>query len=530
MTKHKQYQNKLSEVETRTHAARARNAKRTGLALGLAAVLGLTGIGGSTVLAAPEEAKNSADVKVDVDISSVLSLAVYPVGDHTAETDQVTLNPIPDGGLATNALDLVVRTNVPTGYQLTIQDKDNDASLVNLDDSTRTIPTLDASTSAKDFPTDRWGYATGAYSTSSMFNPIPTTVPSIIARSNRLLPGDGETTTVTFGAKVGSGIANGTYEDIVVFTASPELAPVTHALTIHYQYADGREAAPDYTAEVSLDAEYSVTSPEVAGYTPSQDIVSGTMGDEDIDITITYTVTPTLTGITKMQEMTARVCAATATPAASDTTVPENTLTDTRDGKSYKVRKLADGKCWMSQDLNYTLRTDAPLTPEKSDVQSPWTPENNTQTETGVVWDSPSADVARSYTDGARTYYNWRAATGGSTDASFTTGDAPGSVCPKGWGLPSRDEYVELVSEVYKIPDDSDDAKMIATPLTFDHTGYYQAGGGVMYYKDTHGFYWSSALATSEHPYNLLLHGTGVNPQDDRYSRSYGFAIRCVAK
>lgn len=106
---------------------------------------------------------NGAEVKVDVNVTSMLSLAAYPVGDHTTETDQVSLSPVPGAGLATNMLDLVVRTNVETGYQLSIRDKDSSAALVSIDDSTRTIPTLTTNTNTAGFPDNYWGYSVGSY-------------------------------------------------------------------------------------------------------------------------------------------------------------------------------------------------------------------------------------------------------------------------------------------------------------------------------------------------------------------------------
>lgn len=620
----------------------------------------------------PSEPSNTADVKVDVIVSSVLSLAVYPVGDHSVEADQVTLNPIPGAGLATNMLDLVVRTNVATGYQLTIEDKDTSADLVNTTDANETIPTLSANTNTAGFPSNQWGYSVGAYDAgNSEFRGVPLLGnPDVIAQSDNLLPGDGETTTVSFGVKVDSSVANGTYEDIVVFTASPKLVPSTYTLTIHYRNEDGTEGAPDYVGTFAAGASYDVLSPEVAGYYPSQERVTGNIGNENVEKTVTYskyhtatvkyvyednteaspdavqtglkpgdpysftsptingyypsretvsgtiadqnvvetvtyskyysatvtfvdeagaTLSPTqtvsnlktgesynfnipsipgyytdetspitgtigssnftkavvykkyysatvtyvyengttasetqtktnlktgdpysftvpaitgyyadtagpitgtiassnftktvtykpyrtmtitykdtagttikdsttqtnlktgdpysvlapaitgytanqatytgtvpandftvnmvytkdvsdITGITKMQDMTTAICNATTTPTASATTVPEATLTDTRNSKAYKVRKLADGKCWMVQDLNYSLSTSKALTSADSDVSSSWTPNNNTQTSTGTTWETPSATTARSYTNGTRTYYNW---------------------------------------------------------------------------------------------------------------------------
>lgn len=93
----------------------------------------------------------------------------------------------------------------------------------------------------------------------------------------------------------------------------------------------------------------------------------------------------TIFDISTMQEMTTEICAATTTPTntaistgadinatatgasyltAIDTDgshqgngsfVPQKELTDTRDGKKYTIRKLADGNCWMVSNLEFDI-------------------------------------------------------------------------------------------------------------------------------------------------------------------------------
>ena len=66
--------------------------------------------------------------------------------------------------------------------------------------------------------------------------------------------------------------------------------------------------------------------------------------------------------------MTSSVCNTVQTPVASATTsvtkdtyssygkstsyIPETTLIDSRDNNTYRIRKLADGNCWMMDNLN----------------------------------------------------------------------------------------------------------------------------------------------------------------------------------
>lgn len=75
-------------------------------------------------------------------------------------------------------------------------------------------------------------------------------------------------------------------------------------------------------------------------------------------------VVQTFGGIKTMQEMTSSICSAAA---VNDTAY----LRDTRDDKSYWVTKLADGNCWMSQNLDLDITTNN-VRAADSDVASDW--------------------------------------------------------------------------------------------------------------------------------------------------------------
>ena len=77
--------------------------------------------------------------------------------------------------------------------------------------------------------------------------------------------------------------------ETVTYTANPV---DTYTLRIHYVYADNTTAAADYTATLAAGESYSVASPVIAGYTPDQATVSGTMPAEDVTVTVTYTANP----------------------------------------------------------------------------------------------------------------------------------------------------------------------------------------------------------------------------------------------
>lgn len=59
-------------------------------------------------------------------------------------------------------------------------------------------------------------------------------------------------------------------------------------LTIKYVYEDNTAAWPDYSQTLTVDASYSVASPEINGYTADQTTVSDTMPANNVEVTVTY--------------------------------------------------------------------------------------------------------------------------------------------------------------------------------------------------------------------------------------------------
>ena len=202
---------------------------------------------------------------------------------------------------------------------------------------------------------------------------------------------------------------------------------------------------------------------------------------------------------TTMQQFTdSTYCSSATTPAttatSADTTgkyngntayVPQTTLTDTRNGEVYTVRKLADGNCWMTENLRLEFdgTSATGLTASDSDIASTYTSSNplvigatqpynqgssnyynwgigtsgtltqaNTDkwlsrstkkngewaTETNPI--KPGASSANLTGEDQKTgvFYNWYTATAGTGNWNITTGGitASSSVCPAGWQLP----------------------------------------------------------------------------------------------
>ena len=242
--------------------------------------------------------------------------------------------------------------------------------------------------------------------------------------------------------------------------------------------------------------------------------------EKTYEASFTYFKGPSLDDISNMQDMTSEIC--------SNTTIGEGkSLKDTRDNKSYTVKKLNDGRCWMTQNLwlvgpisasnlNSTNTDVAPgstfaLPASKDDT---WC--TTTSTSTNCVnelrmLDSKNADYGA--------YYNWRTATAGTGTYDLVSADATSSICPKGWKLPTGGDSGEFQA----LTDAETDLLDINGP-NFKLAGYRM--GNSMQGTTTSGYYWSStARERKESAAMLWLNPTRAN----RPGKCYGYSVRCIA-
>ncbi len=229
----------------------------------------------------------------------------------------------------------------------------------------------------------------------------------------------------------------------------------------------------------------------------------------------------TLADITTMQQMTQQIC---SNSKVGDT----KTLTDTRDNNTYTVRKHEDGNCWMTQNLR--LAGEKTLTPADSDVKS-----NYTLPASSVSgFDSTNNYANQMYYAGDETngaYYSWTAATAGTGDASLTKGEAPSSVCPKGWKLPpnaGNGSYTAFVTAAGITNDAAGSTKLRSAPYNFPYAG--NVLNSALNVVGSYGYYWSRTVFSSNsgHAYNLGFSSSDVSPTHDN-ARYLGGSVRCVA-
>ena len=169
----------------------------------------------------------------------------------------------------------------------------------------------------------------------------------------------GEVTATRFGANTwGYNLGQAATEE-TIYQAVPTTTGEPQVTTTGPTIGDGTVAADVYSLNF--------------GAKVDADLPSGTYGNEVVVSVVTNPeYVPTLSRISNMQDITPEICAKSAENETAR-------LMDKRDNKLYWVTKLADGNCWMTQNLDYDIPAGG-LTSDDSDI-------NNAS----GVWNSSSA-------------------------------------------------------------------------------------------------------------------------------------------
>ncbi|MBQ6127373.1 hypothetical protein IJI69_01620, partial [Candidatus Saccharibacteria bacterium] len=249
--------------------------------------------------------------------------------------------------------------------------------------------------------------------------------------------------------------------------------------------------------------------------------------------------------------------------------------------KTYTVRKLADGNCWMTDNLALNWNSSRTFTSGDTNTTSSVTVNVNTQalsatggdattdeatawkeTSAGTPWEkwlSRSTNNAQENTYSAEavrtgenqylgTYYNWYTATLGTGldgDPSTEIGtDSTADICPKGWQLPrytGSGSWMTLIRDTYHVISTQGDQSTVSGgntaanntlhgfPFSLPYSGGVNRESGSTVDRGTSGYFWSAAPSSSTGSRDLDFSGTYVWPEDSYY-RTDGFSVRCVAQ
>ena len=168
------------------------------------------------------------------------------------------------------------------------------------------------------------------------------------------------------------------------------------------------------------------------------------------------------------------------------------TLTDTRDGQTYKTVVIGE-QTWMADNLNY-------------------------ETENSYCYDDDPSNCSK-----YGRLYTWVAAT---------------TVCPSGWHLPSTTEWKTLFTAV--------GGSSTAGTVLKSTGGWYNDGNGTYafgfsalpaglrngtggyYYEGDYAYFWSSTEYYSNYAYSMYLYYGYDFAGLDYYNKDFGRSVRCV--
>lgn len=487
-----------------------------------AAILGALAIVASSVAAA-----QSTDVFAE---SITLTIPSDPLMLDIAPTDEGTFSASSDATVS-------VTTDALAGYTLTIKSQNSSNDLTNSQGGgtlqSITSPIAEAEAESN-FTTNSWGYLPSKFSGSAntSYQPGPNGTAQTIEKTNQANSSKNDYT-IKLGAKVDTTIPYGTYSNTFVLTATSNAT--TYSVTYNIQSGTGGPSSisnqETYSTIVTVPAGSSDPTREGYEFLGWCDKTPTTSDDTDTcDGGTTYkrdnssgNLTPQWTLTSANNTITLYAMWKKKATSMQDFSCnlgdgAQAEITDTRDGNTYKIAKLADGKCWMIENLRLgsTKMNNRKLTSANSDIASDYTlPNSNTS--------GFSSDTAQNlYVNESNTsyggYYTWMTATAGTGKSS---GEASGSICPKGWKLPTKTEFDTLLKS-YSTP-----SALTTSPIPgFVYAGYYLYSTASNQGSD--GYYWSSTASVSTVAYELSF-GSSRADTGGAY-RPGGQSVRCVAR
>ena len=249
-------------------------------------------------------------------------------------------------------------------------------------------------------------------------------------------------------------------------------------------------------------------------------------------------------------------------------------LTDERDNNTYAIAKLADGKCWMIENMRLdstpelsstnTNNPSLPLTntydatnPTTSNHLSasitpssstPWCMNHDAACHdqsmlyTGNTTDRGTTPATSANTYSYGNYYNWYSATAGNGKIANGSGyTAPGDICPAGWTLPTSGSAsmnfglldvalggTGLSSSSSTTPTG---AVMSAAYRSYPNNFLYSGSvyGSSVSSRGSNGFYWSKSARSTNNAYYLYFYSINAGPSGNLYNY-FGYSVRCLAQ
>ena len=396
-----------------------------------------------------------------------------------------------------------------------------------------------------------WGYTLD----NTNYLPVPTKdqSPATIYNTNTATASTTtpENLNLTYAVKTDDTIPSVTHTNDLVYTVNVKPECLQYTLKFNLDNGTGKPGAVytdrqlSYGTKVNLadftptrtDYEFmgwiaTTNNPAVSSaiYNPTANLDVNPANETEVTLKAKWKYTKGIHSIANMQQMTAKTCKESTTPNRTATTldvdgshhgdpsyVPTITLTDTRDNNTYTVSKLADGKCWMTQNLRIARKT---ITPADSNVTANYTIPASSNSIYSFIY---HFDTSEAYVNSYGGFYNWYTATAGTGTRSMYSGNATASICPKGWRLPTGGGSGEFQTLYNNYPSSS---ALRSNPVNLTLSG--GVGGGSHNDRDSHGRYWSSTVHSNNYAYYMHLETSNAYPTG-HVSNGNGFSVRCIA-
>ena len=265
-------------------------------------------------------------------------------------------------------------------------------------------------------------------------------------------------------------------------------------------------------------------------YNPTANLDVNPANETEVTLKAKWKYIKGLYSISNMQQMNPNICKANTTPNRNATQldtdgsrhgdpnyVPTKTLVDTRDNNIYTVSKLADGKCWMTQNLRIAGKA---ITPADSNVTANYT------IPASSISGFSAYDTSNAYVDSDGGFYTWYTATAGTGAKSLSANgqNTIASICPKGWRLPTSGNSNNEFQALYNNYNSS--SALRSNPVNLTLSGYVDISSHSR--QDSGGYYWSSTVYSGNDAYDLYLITSNAYPAA-YYGKYGGFSVRCIA-
>lgn len=453
------------------------------------------------------------------------------------------ISPAPYQSIYTTTDTFTVTNSCPKGGTVTINtNSDSDTEIANnlYRNSNDEFTKIIQPTTGDELTDTSWGYSTDDGET---FHAVPAKdqTPATIYNSSSATVGPVDVT-IKYGIKTDNNMPSGSYDNDIVYSVAVDSTCLSYSAT--WDYNEGTKKA-DVTYPTTINYGQKIDLTELTptrngyrftGWTVSHDGGShdftGEETDADLnedvatDITITANwVDVSIRSISNMQDMTSELCE--NTPISTVVT-----LKDTRDNNTYIVKKLKDGRCWMTDSLRIENKTitsadsnipnneSFTIMPHNQGSVNTYTPDNRRYGSL-VYIDSTYGG-----------YYDYVTATAGWYDRETTAAAsvATKDICPKGWSLPTNGNDETDFGKLY--------AKYNSTELLMGEPNFqlngFCWGSGRLASTGAEANYHTRNIHNeySNYMYAMFINSSGTVKltHESLVSGSNGMQIRCIAK